>query len=273
MHACTTAHLHYGTPAQGKLQSRCHPTLIMQRQKSQSSRSAADGEQGVSPPDLLGPLNEVEAKNAPPKLYFRGDTDLLQRSRLRVSIVGARKASPEGLAQAAQLAQDLAKAGIIVVSGLAEGIDAAAHEAAIRAGGRTIAVLGGPVDAFFPPKNRRLQEEIQNHHLVISQFPAGYPILRQNFPQRNRVMALISDATVIVEAGETSGSISQGWEAIRLGRHLWLYESVGTNPAFEWSREMLKYGAEVIPDSRRLLRFLPIRRAWGRPTAARPVFA
>lgn len=217
--------------------------------------------QGVPPEQLLGPLNEVEVRNAPPKLYFEGDTSLLQRSRLRVSIVGARKASPAGIANARKLAADLAKVGIVIVSGLAEGIDAAAHDAAIRAGGRTIAVLGGPVDAYFPRSNRALQEEIERDHLVISQFPSGYPILRQNFPQRNRVMALISDATVIVEACETSGSISQGWEAIRLGRHLCLYEAVGRNPAFEWSREMLKYGAEVVADSRRLLRVLPVRRS------------
>lgn len=251
-------------------QASCFPSPPpMKRSTPPSSNLPGEGLEGVAPSDLLGPLNEVEARNAPPKLYYKGDAGLLDRSRLRVSIVGARKASPRGLDQAREFATDLAKAGVIVVSGLAEGIDAAAHEAAIAAGGRTIAVLGGPVNVFFPPKNRSLQEEIQRRHLVISQFANGFPILRQNFPQRNRVMALISDATIIVEASDSSGSISQGWEAIRLGRHLCLHEAVGTNPALEWSREMIKYGATVISDSRRLLRMLPIPRF---PTAAQYAF-
>lgn len=212
--------------------------------------------QQYAPEDLLGPLNEVERKNAPPRLFALGDLSLL-RSGPRVSIVGARNASPEGCRRARKLATELAREGVIVVSGLAEGIDTAAHEGAISAGGRTIAVLGAPLDVSYPQRNEALRQSILREHLAISQFPSGHPILRQNFPRRNRCMALVSDATVIVEAGDTSGSLSQGWEAIRLGRLLFIMKSVTVASGLTWPREMLRYGAQILTDTRPLLRLLP----------------
>ena len=203
--------------------------------------------QSVSPQDLLGPLNEVEQKNAPKALYVSGNTSILEEGA-RVSIVGSRKASPEGLRRASKLAGLLAGRGIVVVSGLAEGIDTAAHTAAIKHGGRTIAVLGTPLDQVYPRQNAALQEEIMRDHLAVSQYPVGYPVQRKNFPLRNRTMALISDATVIIEAGNTSGSLSQGWEALRLGRSLFLAKSVTQDPSLKWPAEMIHYGAEVLSD-------------------------
>ena len=203
--------------------------------------------QSVSLQDLLGPLNEVEQKNAPKALYVSGDTGILEEGA-RVSIVGSRKASPEGLRRASKLAGLLAGRGIVVVSGLAEGIDTAAHTAAMKHGGRTIAVLGTPLDQVYPRQNAALQEEIMRDHLAVSQYPVGYPVQRKNFPLRNRTMALISDATVIIEAGNTSGSLSQGWEALRLGRPLFLAKSVTEDPSLKWPAEMIHYGAEVLSD-------------------------
>ena len=199
-----------------------------------------------TPEELLGPLNEVEKKNAPEKLFVQGDKSLLRNGAPRVAIVGSRKASPEGLQCASSLAQTLCQRGITVVSGLAEGIDTAAHETAISSGGRTIAVLGTPLDECYPAKNRALQERIDREHLLVSQYPPGYPSKPQNFPMRNRTMALISDATVIVEAGEKSGTLHQGWEALRLGRPLFLMESLVNNQALKWPEEMLGYGAEPL---------------------------
>jgi DNA processing protein len=203
--------------------------------------------QSVSPQDLFGPLNEVEQKNAPKALYVSGNTGILEEGA-RVSIVGSRKASPEGLRRASKLAGLLAGRGIVVVSGLAEGIDTAAHTAAMKHGGRTIAVLGTPLDQVYPRQNAALQEEIMRDHLAVSQYPVGYPVQRKNFPLRNRTMALISDATVIIEAGNTSGSLSQGWEALRLGRPLFLAKSVTEDPSLKWPAEMIHYGAEVLSD-------------------------
>jgi len=194
---------------------------------------------------ILSSLNEWEQKNAPEKIYSAGDVSLLNKG-LRVSVVGSRKPTSEGRSRARVFARALAERGITVVSGLAEGIDTVAHEAAIEAGGRTIAVLGTPLSEAYPKSNKRLLETIKKDHLAISQFAEGHPIRPQNFPQRNRTMALISDATVIVEASESSGTKHQGWEAIRLGRLVFLLENVAEDPDLSWPREMIEYGAQVI---------------------------
>ncbi|MDB5298069.1 MAG: hypothetical protein JWO31_4052 [Phycisphaerales bacterium] len=206
-----------------------------------------DTSNSLSPEDLLGPLNDVERKHAPATLYVAGDVDLL-RNAARVSIVGSRKASPDGLKRARKLSAMLCRENVVVVSGLAEGIDTAAHLAAVESGGRTAAVIGTPLDRFYPKPNAALQRRLMAEHLVVSQFPPGYPTQPKNFPIRNRTMALISDATVIVEAGESSGSLSQGWEALRLGRQLYIARSVVENPALTWPAKMLGYGASVLTD-------------------------
>lgn len=198
-----------------------------------------------TPAEILGELNEVEKKYAPSKLFLSGNRDLFSVGP-RVSIVGSRKASAEGLKRARYLARRLAKQGIVVVSGLAEGIDRAAHEGAIEVGGNTIGVLGTPLDQYYPEENRALQEKMAHYHLLVSQFPSGHPVTRGNFPLRNRTMALITDATVIVEAGEKSGTRHQGWEALRLGRLLFILESVCNDPTLTWPQEMIGYGAQVL---------------------------
>ena len=201
--------------------------------------------QEYTPEELLGSLNEVERKNAPKRLSLAGDIELL-RTGQRVSIVGSRKATTEGLARSRSLAKALVGRGVTVVSGLAEGIDTEAHETAIGEGGRTIAVLGTPLDEAFPPKNRALQDRIIREHLAVSQFRSGTPPQRKNFPMRNRTMALLSDATVIVEAGAKSGTLHQGWEVLRLGRLLFLMESVAKDESLSWPAKMIGYGAQVL---------------------------
>lgn len=205
----------------------------------------ATSQPAMTPTEILGALNDVEAKNAPKKLYVAGDVSLVARGP-RVSVVGSRKASPEGLARARALAKALVAHDMIVVSGLAAGIDAAAHTAAMEAGGRTIAVLGTPLDETYPKENADLQARIARDHLVVSQFASGTAVTPRNFPIRNRTMALLTDATVIVEAGEKSGTLHQGWEALRLGRKLFLLESVVNDAELSWPKEMIGYGAEVL---------------------------
>jgi DNA processing protein len=206
--------------------------------------------------DLLGPLNEVEHTNAPEWLYLAGDRNLLQVVP-RVSIIGAREASSDGLRRATKRARELVARGVVVVSGLAKGIDTAAHRSAIEAGGKTVAVIGTPLDQSYPRENAELQRLIMEKHLAVSQFPSGHPSGRTNFPRRNRTMALLTDATVIVEAGDGSGSLSQGWEAIRLGRRLFIMRSAVENKNLEWAAEMLKYGAEVLTKTDELLEAIP----------------
>jgi DNA processing protein len=201
--------------------------------------------EGIDIGTALGALDAVHLRHAPDRLYLQGDASLLRRGP-RVAIVGSRAASAEGLARARSVAKAFARNQVIVVSGLAAGIDTAAHESAIEHGGRTIAVLGTPLDQTLPKENAALQARIAAEHLVVSQFPVGTPITPKNFPIRNRTMALLSDATVIVEAGETSGTRHQGWEALRLGRLVFLMENVSNDPGLSWPGEMVRHGAQVL---------------------------
>jgi DNA processing protein len=206
--------------------------------------------------ELVGPLNDVEKQYAPKKLYVAGPLTIPLPSP-RAAIIGSRKASPEGLEATRDIARVLAKRGVIVVSGLAEGIDTVAHKTTIEEGGRTIAVLGTPLDHAYPRRNFALQELIMRQHLVISQFPIGHVTWPKDFVFRNRTMALISNASIIVEAGETSGSLHQGWEALRLGRPLFIWSSIMNDGSLSWPRKMEKYGAVELRDPEEVLDVLP----------------
>lgn len=208
--------------------------------------------------ELIGPLNDVEKKYAPKELYVAGDLSIPLPSP-RSAVIGSRKASSEGLKAASDIARTLAKHGVIVVSGLAEGIDTAAHQAAIEEGGHTIAVLGTPLDHVYPKQNFQLQSIIMRDHLAVSQFPIGYPIQPKNFVFRNRTMALISNASIIVEAGDASGSLHQGWEALRLGRPLFIWRSTMNDSSLSWPKKMVMYGAMELTDPEEVLDVLPSR--------------
>jgi DNA processing protein len=207
--------------------------------------------------DLLGrQLNDVEKKYAPTSLYTKGLMHI-PLPRPRVSIVGSRKATDDGLLTARRIASTLAEAEVVIVSGLAEGIDTSAHQAAIESHGQTIAVIGTPLNKVFPANNFQLQQEIGNNHLVISQFPIGHPTRPGDFVFRNRTMALISDASIIVEAGDTSGSLHQGWEALRLGRSLFIWKSLFENNQLTWPKKMIQYGAIELSNPEDVLEALP----------------
>ncbi len=167
-----------------------------------------------------------------PYLYLAGDRSLLTRTA--VAIVGSRKASPDGLKRAARLARELVESDVVVTSGLAEGIDQAAHRAAIEAKGRTVAVIGTPLEKAYPAAHGALQQEIYEHHLLVSPFIPGERTYPSSFPLRNRVMARLSRATVIVEAGDTSGSLHQATECLKIGRTLWIAKSVIETKSLTW---------------------------------------
>jgi len=210
----------------------------------------------ISLKDLLGrPLNDIEQKNAPEALYIKGKI-ALPLPGPRVSIVGSRKASPNGLADSRMIASKLVSNNVLIVSGLAEGIDTSAHIAAIRKGGQTVAVLGTPLDKSFPAKNFELQQKMMREYMAISQFEVGEAVKPKNFVMRNRTMALISDATIIVEASDRSGSLHQGWEAIRLGRPLFIWNSILKHNV-KWYKDMIEHGALVLEDPTDVLEVLP----------------
>jgi DNA processing protein len=194
------------------------------------------------PEELLGPLNDVERKFAPKQIWFDGHRDRLA-SDPRVAVVGSRKLSEAGERRTQDVARFLVEKGIVVVSGLAAGADTIAHQTAISARGRTIAVLGTPIQTCYPASNRELQRRIGREHLLLSQFAPGSAIQRGNFVIRNRLMALVADASIIVEAGDSSGTLSQGWEALRLGRQLFILDPVVKDPKLEWPAKMIEYGA------------------------------
>lgn len=179
--------------------------------------------------------------------YYRGFLGLAETPS--VSVVGARKASPEGIARASRLAKELVTAGFTVVSGLAAGIDTAAMTSAINAGGRTIGVIGTPINESYPKQNSSLQERVAAEHLLISQVPfyryahQPFQTKRHYFPQRNETMAALSDATVIVEASDTSGSLTQARAAIKQKRKLFILNSCFENPSISWPEHYAKLGA------------------------------
>jgi DNA processing protein len=167
-----------------------------------------------------------------PYLYLAGDRGLLAQPG--VALVGSRKVTPEGAQRAAQLARELVRRGVVVVSGLAEGIDHASHQAALAHGGRTIAVIGTPLEKAYPAKHGALQERIYREHLLVSPFEPGTRTFPSHFPERNRVMARLSRATVIIEASDTSGSLHQAVECEKIGRPLFIARSVLNNKKLTW---------------------------------------
>ena len=198
--------------------------------------------------ELLGRmLNDVESKVDPGTLFVKGSLEIPLQSP-RVSIIGSRKASPRGIENTQKITKMLVENQAIIVSGLAEGVDTVAHKTALSMNGKTIAIIGTPLDKVYPKINYELQQELMKNHLVISQFPIGSPIARKNFVIRNKTMALVSDASIIVEAGKTSGSRYQGWETLRMGRSLFICESV-VNDKVKWAAEMIKHGAIELADS------------------------
>jgi DNA processing protein len=172
-----------------------------------------------------------------PRLYAAGDVTLLGASF--VAIVGSRRASPEGLRRAYQLARDLARHGVGVLSGLAEGIDRAAHESALEHGGRTVAVVGTPLDRAYPAANAALQARIACEHLLLSPFAPGTRTRPAHFPERNRVMARLALATVVIEAGDASGSLHQVAESVRAGRPVFVARSVADDERLTWPKRWL----------------------------------
>jgi DNA processing protein len=170
-------------------------------------------------------------------VFVAGNVELLRSPC--VSIVGTREVSDEGWSRASRLARELAAAGVVVVSGLARGVDTAALSGAIDAGGHVVAVIGTPLDKAYPAENAELQQTIYRDHLLVSPFPFGEQVFPSNFPKRNRVMAALSDASVIVEASDTSGTLHQAAECQRLGRWLFIMRSVVEDRSIKWPAKFI----------------------------------
>lgn len=198
------------------------------------------------------PKKLLDAKYPIPLLYYMGAWDLAFSPS--VAVVGTRHPTPEGIKRTQKLVKSLVEDNYTIVSGLAEGIDTVAHEAAIEAGGNTIAVIGTSVMEQYPKKNKNLQNKIAAEHLLISQVPLikyQHQDFRKNrffFPERNKTMSALTMGTIIVEAGETSGSLIQAKAALEQGRKLFILDSCFQNEELNWPDKYYKKGAIRVKD-------------------------
>lgn len=183
----------------------------------------------------------------PPGLFVRGAMPVADH--LAVAIVGSRRPTPYGLAVAEKLASELAQAGVVVVSGMARGIDSSAHRGVLDAGGLTVAVLGCGVDVVYPRENRRLMEEIIAGGTVISEYPLGSTPEPWHFPVRNRIISGISKAVVVVEAGERSGALITADCALEQGRDVLAVPGNISSPSSRGPNRLIKQGARLIEDA------------------------
>lgn len=196
-------------------------------------------------PDLPAQLGELSIR--PKGLWLLGDRSALDVGADRlVAIVGTRDASAYGVRMAQRLAAGAAKAGLVVVSGLARGVDAAAHEAAVAAGGRTIAVLGTGVDVPYPAGHRALHGLVQENGLLISEVEPGTKAFPGCFPRRNRIIAGLCRTTLVIEAGYKSGALNTAGVARDLGRNLGAVPGLADDPRAAGSNLLLRDGAQVI---------------------------
>ncbi len=180
-------------------------------------------------------------------LFCAGDVTLLKKRC--IAVIGSREVSEDGIKRARRIARELAEADVVIVSGLAAGVDTNAMESAIANGGHTVGVIGTPLDKAYPAANARLQECVYREHLLISQFEFGERTYRSSFPERNKTMAMLSDATVVIEASDTSGTLHQAAECVRQNRWLGILKSVVDNQRLTWPKTFLNYERCLVIDS------------------------
>lgn len=191
------------------------------------------------------PIALKEIGQPPRDIWGEGDAQVLSEGN-HVSIVGARQCTPYGQEVAFGLASALARAGVVVVSGLAYGIDSAAHEGTIEGGGKTIAVLGAGLDCPYPSQNCALKKRIVKSGAVITEFPLGTTATRWSFPKRNRIISGLARAVVVVEAGEKSGSLITANFALEQGRDVLAVPGDIRSPVSVGTHRLIQSGAKLV---------------------------
>jgi DNA processing protein len=231
----------------------------------QIARLEAHGAEILTQADPRFPARLKEIPYPPPYLFVKGRLEAPDGPV--VAIVGTRAASYYGLKAARRLARDLASRGVTVVSGLARGIDTAAHQGAVEGGGRTWAVLGCGLDQVYPPENRELYLRIAEQGALISEFPLGAPPEAKNFPIRNRVISGLSQAVVVVEAGEKSGTHITVQYALDQGREVMAVPGPVDAPTSLGPHRLIQQGAKLVRDAQDIVTELPAPRAAGKRQA------
>ena len=198
----------------------------------------------VLDPDYPAPLREIETP--PAVLYLQGEGSF--DAARTIAIVGTRRSSRYGRAVAERLAQDLARAGISVASGLAVGIDSAAHRGALKAGGTTLAVLGSGLFRLYPALNRALAQEVARHGLLVSEYALETSPAKWTFPQRNRILSGLSRGVVVVEAPERSGALITARLALEQGREVFAVPGNVTSAGSAGPNRLIRDGAKLVED-------------------------
>jgi DNA processing protein len=225
----------------------------------------AQGIQILTWMDESYPSRLREIDQPPPVLYIRGE--YLPDDVFAVAIVGTRKVTPYGRQVTEEIASFLAGNGITVVSGLARGVDAVAHQAALKAGGRTIAVLGCGVDKIYPPEHRALAGQMMERGAILSDYAVGTPPDASNFPPRNRIISGLSLAVVVVEAAETSGALITAEFAAEQGREVFAVPGSILAPQSKGTNRLIQKGALPLLSAADLLQALDLVRVGEKKTA------
>jgi len=211
----------------------------------------ADGHAFIAWDDSDYPELLLETANPPPMLYYVGRRELLARPAF--AIVGSRNGTPQGCADAHAFAAALATAGLVIVSGLALGIDAAAHRGGLSEGGRSIAVVGTGPDRIYPARNRDLAHALADEGLLVSEFAPGTPPLRANFPRRNRVISGIARGLLVVEATLSSGSLITARFAAEQGRDVFALPGSIHSPFSKGCHRLIREGAKLVETAQDIL--------------------
>ncbi len=213
--------------------------------------AAQPGQHIVTLADADYPKALLEIADPPCLLYVRGDPELLGKRGL--AVVGSRNATPQGLQTAENFAKALAGKGLAIISGLALGIDAAAHRGALADGGATIAVIGTGADRLYPARNRELALAIAERGAIVSEFPLGTPAIAANFPRRNRIISGLSRGVLVVEAAPESGSLITARLAAEQGREVFAIPGSIHSPVARGCHKLIKQGAKLVETAQDIL--------------------
>jgi DNA processing protein len=242
------------------------------RARAAALRGAEGGMTPLPWSDPSYPAALAAIADPPFVLWTRGAASALERPA--VALVGSRAASPHGLAVAERLGADLAARGIVVVSGLARGVDSAAHRGALAGGGSTVAVLGSGADVIYPPEHAALAREIERTGVVMSELAPGTPPLPLFFPLRNRIISGLSRAIVVIEAGEKSGSLITARLALDQGREVLAVPGNVLSGRNRGAHGLLRDGAKIVEDADDILEELGLpAKGAGAAVPADPVLA
>jgi DNA processing protein len=197
------------------------------------------------------PTSLLEISDPPPVLYLKGNRSLLGAAG--VAVVGSRNATPVGLQNAEAFSRALSVAGLTIISGMALGIDAAAHRGGLDGGSSSIAVVGTGLDLIYPARNKALARELVEKGLIISEFSLGTPALAQNFPRRNRIISGLSRGVLVVEAALASGSLITARQAAEQGREVFAIPGTIHSPFSKGCHQLIKQGAKLVDDANDIL--------------------